>query len=134
MKNPFYFIVGLLCILFAGTQTWNGLQTVLPMLYVSNLDHSTITNFTYQWHIISMEQLVFGIALLIMAFQKNAARVKIAVWVIIALLLGRGLIITVVTLSFGISNVVNLLTSTIGIFVLVVLLVLGTRVKDKSHT
>ena len=78
-----------------------------------------------------MEQVVLGIALIIMAFQKNVEKVKIAAWVIIALLSVRWLVITVVTVLFGISNVMNFLTSSIAFFVLIVLLLLGVRVKNK---
>lgn len=131
VKNYFYLIVGILCVLFAVTQTLNGLQTMLPILHGSNIDNSTMTVFTYQWHIISAENVVFGIALIIMAFQKNIAKVKVAAWVIAAILFVRGVVTTLVTVLLGISNVMNLLTSTIAISVLVVLLLLGARIKDK---
>jgi len=131
VKNYFYLIVGILCVLFAVTQTLNGLQTMLPILHGSNIDNSTMTVFTYQWHIISAENVVFGMALIIMAFQKNIAKVKVAAWVIAAILLVRGVVTTLVTALLGISNVMNLLTSTIAISVLVVLLLLGARIKDK---
>jgi len=131
VKNYFYLIVGILCVLFAVTQTLNGLQTMLPILHGSNIDNSTMTVFTYQWHIISAENVVFGMALIIMAFQKNIAKVKVAAWVIAAILFVRGVVTTLVTVLLGISNVMNLLTSTIAISVLVVLLLLGARIKDK---
>jgi len=131
VKNYFYLIVGILCVLFAVTQTLNGLQTMLPILHGSNIENSTMTVFTYQWHIISAENVVFGIALIIMAFQKNIAKVKVAAWVIAAILFVRGVVTTLVTVLLGISNVMNLLTSTIAISVLVVLLLLGARIKDK---
>jgi len=130
VKNHFYFIVGILCILFAGTQTWNGLQIMLPVLHVSNIDSSTITVFTYQWYIIIAENIVFGIALVIMAFQKNMAKIKIAAWVIVACLLVRGVATVLITVLLGVDNVTNLLTSTIAIFALAILLLLGMRVKD----
>ena len=132
VKNYFYLIVGILCILFAGTQTWNGLQAILPALHGSNIESSITTVFTYQWYIIIAENLVFGMALLIMAFQKNGAKVKNAAWVIIAMLFVRGLATALVTMLLGISDVGNLLTSTIAISVLLVLLLLGVRVKDQS--
>jgi len=131
VKNYLYLIVGILCILFAGTQTWNGLQTMLPVLHGSNIDSGTITVFTYQWYIVIAENLVFGIALAIMAFQKNTTKVKMAVWVIVACLLVRGFVTALVTVLLGISNVTNLLTSTIAMFALIVLLLLGIRVRDK---
>ena len=131
VKNYFYLIVGLLLLLFAGTQTLNGLQAVLPILHGSNIDSSTITNFTYQWHIISAEQLVFGVALIAIAFQRNREKVKIVAWIVMAILFVRGIIIVAVNISLGISNITNFLTSTIALFALVVLLLLGTKVKDK---
>jgi len=131
VKNYFYLVVGILCVLFAGTQTWDGLQTISPVLHDSNIDSSTLTVFTYQWFIIIAEQLVFGIALIAMAFQKNMEKVRIVGWVIMAALFIRGLVIVVVTVSLGIGSITNLLTSTIVIFILVILLLLGVRVTDK---
>ena len=130
VKNYFYLVVGVLCVLFAGSQTWNGLQTILPALHGSTIDSSVMTVFTYQWYIIIAEQLVFGVALIIMAFQKSVAKTKIAAWVITAILFVRGVITVVVTVSLGISNMTNLLTSAIAIFALFALMLLGNRVKD----
>ena len=130
VKNYFYLVVGVLSILFAGSQTWNGLQTILPVLHGSNIDNSTITVLTYQWYIIIAEQLVFGIALIIMSFQKSVAKIKFAAWVITAVLFVRGIATVVVTVSQDISHMTNFLTSTIAIFALFGLLLLGNRVKD----
>ena len=130
VQNYFYLVVGALCVLFVGSQTWNGLQTILPALNGSNIDSSTMTIFNYQWYIIIAEQLVFGAALIFMAFQKSMAKVRIAAWVITAILFVRGVVTVVVTVLMGISNIANLLTSAISIFVLVVLLLLGNRVRD----
>jgi len=90
-----------------------------------------MTIFTYQWYIIIAEQLVLGVALIIMAFQTSVAKIKSAAWVITGILFVRGLITVVVTVLLGISNVTNLLTSAIAIFTLVALLLCGTRVKER---
>ena len=131
VKNYFYLIVGLLAILFAVTHTLNGLGTALPILDGATIDSSTKTTFTYVWHVIGIENLVLGIALIIMAFQKNLGKVKFTAWVFIAILILRWIIIVFFTVLNDISNVMNLLPDTIAILTCVVLLVLGTRVKNK---
>jgi len=82
VKKYFYLIIGILSIVFAVTHTLNGLGTVLPILGSTTIDVSTKTAFTYIWHIIGVENLVFGIALIIMAFQKNLEKVKFTAFVI----------------------------------------------------
>jgi len=131
-KNIFYLIVGLLSILFTFTHTWNGLKTALPVLESAGIDGGTRVIFNYVWHVVGIENLVFGIALLIMAFNKNAEKVKFTAWVIIAVLIMRWIIITIFTVTSSEGNVVDILPDTIAIFTVVVLLVLGTRVKYKS--
>ena len=130
VKNYIYLVVGLLSVLSAVTHTLNGLGTALPVLD-SVIDDSTKTVFTYVWHVIGIENLVFGIALIIMAFQKNLEKVKFTAWLIIVILILRWIIIVFFTVLNDISNVNNLLIDTVAILICVVLLVLGTRVKTK---
>lgn len=131
-RNYFYLIVGLLCVLSAVTHTLNGLETALPILSNYNIEDSAKTVFTYIWHIIGIENLVFGIVLIIMAFQKNMAKVKFTTWVIIVILLMRWVIITLFTVLNDKSNVVDLLPDTIVILTTVILLLLGIRIKNKN--
>ena len=131
VKNYFYLIVGFLAVLFAVTHTLNGLVTALPVLDGATIDGSTKTIFTYVWHIIGVENLVLGIALIIMAFQKNLEKVKFTAWIIIVILIMRWVIITLFTVLNDKSNVMDLLTDTIAILIVIVLLLLGTRVKNK---
>ena len=130
VKNYIYLVVGLLSVLSAVTHTLNGLGTALPVLD-SVIDDSTKTVFTHVWHVIGIENLVFGIALIIMAFQKNLEKVKFTAWLIIVILILRWIIIVFFTVLNDISNVNNLLIDTVAILICVVLLVLGTRVKTK---
>ena len=102
VKNYFYLIVGVLTVLFAVTHTLNGLETALPVLDETTIDGSTKTIFTYVWHIIGIENLVLGIALIIMAFQKNLEKVKFTAWIIIAILILRWVIISF-ALTFNVS-------------------------------
>jgi len=131
VKNYFYLIVGLLCVLFAVTHTLNGLGTALPVLNSTTIDSSTKTIFTYIWHVIGIENLVFGIALILMAFQRKLEKVKFTALVIISILIFRWVIITLFTFLDGQSNLMDLLPDTFAIFTVVVLLLFGIRVKNK---
>ena len=131
VKNYFYLIVGVLVVLFAITHTLNGLGTALPVLNGATIDVSTKTIFTYIWHIIGIENLLMGVALLIMAFQKNLEKVKFTAWFIIAILILRWITISFFTVLNDKSSVINLLPDTIAIFAVVTLLLLGIRVKNK---
>ena len=131
VKNYFYLIVGVLVVLFAITHTLNGLGTALPVLNGAAIDVSTKTIFTYIWHIIGIENLLMGVALLIMAFQKNLEKVKFTAWFIIAILILRWITIAFFTVLNDKSSVINLLPDTIAIFTVVILLLLGIRVKNK---
>lgn len=131
IRNFFYLIVGLLCILFAVTHTMNGIATTLPTLNNMEIESNSKVAFVYVWHIIGIENLVFGIALIIMAFRKNLLQVKFTAWLIIAVLAMRWIIITYFTVLNNNGNLQQLIPDTIAIFVVISLLLLGTKVKDK---
>ena len=131
IRNYFYLIVGVLCILFAVTHTVNGVNTTLAALENSVMDDSSKTAFTYVWHIIGIENLVFGIALIIMAFQKSLSKVMFAAWMIITILALRWIVISTFTMMNARAGMMQILPDTVAIFVVIILLVLGTRVRDK---
>ncbi len=131
VKNYFYLVVGVLCMLFAVTHTVNGVTTTLEALENSVLDDSVKTAFTYVWHIIGIENLVFGIALIIMAFQKSLSKVRFAAWIIIIILALRWIVISTFTMMNSSAGLMQILPDTVAIFVVIILLVLGTRVRDK---
>lgn len=131
VKNYFYLVVGVLCILFAVTHTVNGVTTTLQVLDNSVIDDNVKVAFTYVWHIIGIENLVFGIALLIMAFQKGFSKVRFAAWLIVSILALRWIVITSFTLLNNSGNIMQIIPDTVAIFVVITLLALGTRVKDK---
>jgi len=103
----------------------------LPILDSVEIDKNTKVIFTYVWHIIGIENFVFGIALLIMAFRKNLLQVKFAAWLIILILAMRWIVITFFTMLNNISNLKQLIPDTVAIFVVIILLLLGTKVKNK---
>lgn len=131
VKNYFYLVVGVLCMLFAVTHTVNGVTTTLEALENSVLDDSVKTAFTYVWHIIGIENLVFGIALIILAFQKSLSKVRFAAWIIIIILALRWIVISTFTMMNTDTGIMQILPDTVAIFVVIILLVLGTRVRDK---
>jgi uncharacterized membrane protein HdeD (DUF308 family) len=111
MKNYYYLIVGLLVLLLEIPRTLNGLEA------------------TMTFHIIGTENLVIGITLIIMAFQKKMEQVKFTAWLIITILLARWAIISFFTVLDG--DFMVLVVDTIAIFTLVTLLFFGTRVKNE---
>jgi hypothetical protein len=131
IRNYFYLIVGLLCILFSVTHTLNGIETSLSSLDNAQIENNVKVVFTYVWHIIGIENLVFGIALLIMAFRKNLLKVKFTAWLIIVVLAMRWITITYFTILNNKDNIKQLIPDTIAIFVVIILLMLGTKVKER---
>ena len=131
VKNYFYLIVGVLCILFAVTHTFNGVNTTLQALDSSVIGNSAKVAFKYVWHIIGIENLVFGIALIIMAFQKSLSNLRFAAWLIIAILALRWIVISAFTLMESSGGILQILPDTVAILVVIILLIIGTRVRDK---
>lgn len=131
IRNYFYLFVGLLCILFAVTHTLNGVETSLSSLDNAQIENNAKVAFTYVWHIIGIENLVFGIALLIMAVRKNQSSVKFVALLIIVILAMRWIVIVYFTVFNNNGNLKQLIPDTIAIFVVIVLLFLGTKVRER---
>ena len=134
MKNWYYFIFGLIGVFSAITHTMDGLTTELPALSSSNIEYIRQAIFAFNYHIVAADHLGVGIALIVMAFQKNMAIIKSAAWVIMAILFARAVVSLITVFSvlndsgnagtFWIPAVFN----TIG----VLLLWLGTRVSPRA--
>jgi hypothetical protein len=132
VKNYFYLIVGLLFILFAITHTLNGTTTVLPVLDTIGIESSVKTTFTYVWHIIGVENFILGMALLGMAFYHDLSKVKFTAWLIIGILTLRWITIATFTIINDSNWAKLLITDTVAIFVIIILLWFGTKVKNKG--
>lgn len=129
MKNVFYLIAGLLLVVFAVTHTLFGLETALPILHDSDIDIGIISIFTFQLHMIGAQDLLYGIAAIIMAFQKDMSRVKFVACLLVAVLSVRWAIMALVTVAYG--NIADILTSSIAFLILITLLFLGIKAKNK---
>lgn len=134
IRNFYYLIAGVLAILFAVTHAWNGHSAVLPTLDIRAISKDTQTVFTYVWHIITAENLVFGIAFIFMSFQSERWKTRFAAWMIAAILVVRLIVILGVTAIFDVSALTNTLIDSIAIVIYVALIILGTTMKRKQSS
>lgn len=132
VRNYYYLVVGILAILFSVSHAWNGQTIVLPTLDVDTITIDTKTIFVYVWHIITAENMLFGIAFLVMAFQKDLSKVRFAARIIAILMIVRLIVIEGGTLFYNPEGLKNTLIDSVAILVYVALILLGIKVKDKQ--
>lgn len=131
VKNIYYLIAGVLAVLFAFTHGYNGQSTMLMTPEVQAMSMDTQTVFTYVWHIITAENLIFGIAFFFMSFRSDQSRVHFAAWLIVAILIIRLMVILGVTALLNASALTDMLIDSIAIVIYVALIILGTTMKKK---
>jgi len=132
IKNYYYLVAGILAIVFAITHALNGQNTVLPSLNVGPISVETKTVFFYVWHIITAENMFFGITFIYMSFQKNLSKVRYAASIIATLMIIRWVVIFGGTLLYSSSGLKNILVDSVAIAIYVSLIILGTKVKDRQ--
>ncbi|MBX9781737.1 MAG: hypothetical protein K2X48_00450 [Chitinophagaceae bacterium] len=132
IKNYYYLVAGILAVIFSITHALNGQTIVLPTLNVSTITVETKTIFFYVWHIITAENMLFGLVCLFMAFHKDLSRVRFSAWIIAILMIVRWLVIFGGTLLYNAEGLKNIVTDSIAIVIYVSLILLGIRVKDKQ--
>lgn len=135
-KNYYFLVAGIIFLVSAVTHALNGNLTLLAEMGATSLEVSTQTIFRYVWHIITAENLIFGAALLMMAFAKDQYRIRFTVWLIATVLLTRWLVILLFTLAYDPSVLTGSLIDGVVIVLLVVVLLLGNRAgrrKEKSR-
>ncbi|GGD81134.1 hypothetical protein [Paenibacillus nasutitermitis] len=131
VRNLYYLIAGILAVLFAVSHAWNGESAVLPTLHESAIAMDTRIMFTYVWHIITAENLVFGIVFIFMSLQADQSKTRIAAWMIVSLLIVRLMVIVGITAFHDISALTDTLIDSIAIVIYVVFIILGIRRKQK---
>lgn len=129
--NVYYFIVGLLSLLFGVTHALNGINNYLPVINATNIDLAIKITSLYVWHIISIENIIFGVAFLFMAFRKDPRKTMPIAWIIAIIIIARWLVISVSTALIDLGSVGNMLIDSIAIIIYVGLIILGIR---KGHT
>ena len=131
VRNVYYLIAGILAMLFAVTHAWNGESLVLSTLDITEISLDTRTVFTYVWHIITLENMVFGIAFIFMSLQSEPSKVRYTAWMIVSILIVRLMVILGVTAVYDISALTNTLIDSIAIVIYVALIIMGTRMKKQ---
>jgi hypothetical protein len=131
IKNYYYLIAGILAIFFSITHAWNGQTVVLPTLNVDTITVETNTIFVYVWHIITAENMLFGVAFLVMSCHKDLSKVRFTAWIIAILMVVRLIVIVGGTLLYNAAGLKNTWVDSIAIVIYVALILLGIRVKDK---
>jgi tryptophan-rich sensory protein len=132
IKNYYYFVVGILCVLFAFTHAWNGHTAVLKIFETNSIDINTKTVFHYVWDIITVENLIFGIILLFMSFYKDLTKVRFVAYLIAIILVARWAVILFYTMYYNQGAILQIIPDTIAILFVVILLFLGSRLKSKD--
>lgn len=131
--NIYYLIVGMLSILFSFTHAINGHQTILKLIDSSNMDITSKLTIFYVWHIITIENFIFGIAFIAMAFYKNKLKIKFIAWLIAVIIIARWGVVFVSTLLNNSTDIIGTLIDSIAIIIFVTLIILGTIKKDKAQ-
>ena len=124
-KNYYFLVAGIIFLVSAVTHALNGNLTLLAEMGTTSLEVSSQTIFRYVWYIITAENLIFGAALLMMAFAKDQYRIRFTVWLIATVLLTRWLVILLFTLAYDPSVLTGSLIDGVVIVLLVVVLLLG---------
>lgn len=132
VRNFYFLIAGILAILFAFTHAWNGQTAVLPTLDVSAIALDTRIVFMYVWHIITAENLVFGIVFIFMSFQSERLKIRFAAWTIVSLLIIRLMVILGITALQDVSALTDTLIDSIAIVIYVTFIIMGIRRKPKG--
>ncbi|WP_246132004.1 hypothetical protein [Paenibacillus hemerocallicola] len=119
--------------LFAVTHAWSGQSAVLPTLDGRAVSMDTRTVLTYVWHIITVENLVFGFAFIFMSLQSEQSKVQFVAWMIVSILIFRLMVILGVTAFHDVSALTDTLIDSSAIVIYVALIILGTRMKKKQY-
>ena len=127
IKNYYYLIVGILSILFSFSHAWNGQSSFLPITNTYDFDLASKTTIFYVWHIITAENLIFGVAFLVMSVYKDLSKVKFTAWMIALMIFARWVVIFGSTLFQNKNSVTDTLIESIVILVFVGLIILGAR-------
>jgi len=131
IKNYYFLIVGILTILFSITHAINGQSTVLPVIETSSIDLATKTTVFYVWHIISVENMVFGIAFILMACIRDFSKVRLTAWLLAVVMVARWAVIFGSVAYKNPTGFMDNLIDLIVIILYVTLIILGTKKKEK---
>jgi hypothetical protein len=125
--NYYFLIAGILAILFSITHAWNGHATVLQTLNADAINASAKATFIYVWHIITAENLLFGLTFIFLAFNKDFSKSGFAALIIAILMIARLAVIIGVTLAYNAEGIRNTLIDAIAIVIYFFLILSGIK-------
>lgn len=131
IKNYYYLIAGLLSILFSLTHAWFGQTEVLNLTDASNINLAAKTAVFYTWHIATVENLIFGIAFIIMALQNELSKVKFAARMIVAIVLVNYAVFFSATVFKNSNGIKDSLLELIALIIYLLIIILGIHKRDK---
>ena len=131
IKNYYYLFAGILTILFSLTHALNGHTSVLPVIDASSIEQSTKTTVFYVWHIISVENLVYGIAFILMSLVRDFSKVRFTAVLVAVIMVARWVVIFGSVAYKQSNSLMDNLVDLIVIILYVALIILGTRKKEK---
>ena len=134
VRNVYFLVAGVLAMLFAFTHAWNGQSAVLPTLLVNSISLDNRILFSYVWHIITAENLVFAIAFILMSLQNDQSKIQSVAWMIVSLLIVRMMVILGITAFYDLAALTNTLIDSIAIVIYVVLIILGITMSRKKFS
>lgn len=134
LVNIYYLIVGIFSVLFSFTHALNGHQTILKIIDSGSMDITSKSTIFYVWHIITIENLIFGIVFIAMAFYKNQSKIKFTALLIAVIIVARWGVIMVTTVLKNSSGITGTLIDSIAIIVFVILIIFGTVKKTKVQS
>ena len=124
--NYYYLITSIICILSAFTHALNGQKNDLSKINQGDIDLTTKTTIFYVWHIITAENMIFGLALAIMSVSNDLSKVKFVAFLIAIILIARLAVIVGSTLLKNRKGLAETLVDSIAIIILVGLIIAGT--------
>jgi hypothetical protein len=123
-RNWYFIVVGVLFVLFSVTHELNGRESLFPKL--ADLEVSTRTSVFYVWHVITAENLLFGLVLVALGFRAASSAGRLTARVFAAMLVARWVVIEGSTLVHNPQSLPGTWMDTVAIFLCVALLVRGS--------
>jgi hypothetical protein len=130
IKNYPLLIAGLLSLLFAGGHMIWGQQNIIGELQAQDIDPALVSLIWMGWNLQTSTTLLSGIALIIASMNRHRERVRPLAWLILALNVGRYIVLLITAVPeilSGAYNLTDFMLQSIGLFFYVTVIFLGIR-------
>lgn len=131
VRNIYFLIAGLFFWLFALGHAAFGAEHVLGFSMASALDISVKTAIFYSWHTPTVENVIFGVFFMFMAFVNDQRRMTVAAELIFVVTVGRLLVYLGSNFYLNPQGVASVVPTIVIMIFIFGLLLMGIR---KSRT